>query len=101
MQAQGQAEAEARQQATAQATFAEAAQYIVLAHAMQPTKDVYRNSLRLVQPLLPLPQLRTGFLLTKAASADQHSCSERYVPWEWIHCRLDAAKLTAQVGMWS
>jgi hypothetical protein len=46
-----------------QSTFAHAAQYISLAYAMQPGKQVYADSLSAVQRLLPLPWLRSGPLL--------------------------------------
>ncbi len=38
------------------------AQYICLAHALQPHKDVYRKSLSVVRHMLPLPFLRAGYL---------------------------------------
>lgn len=44
--------------------------YIALAYAMQPSKQVYADSLAAVQRLLPLPWLRSGPLLaTHPASA--------------------------------
>jgi len=39
-----------------------AAQYICLAHALQPSKDIYRKSLGVVRQMLPLPFLRAGYL---------------------------------------
>jgi hypothetical protein len=42
--------------------LAVAAQYICLAHALQPAKDIYRKSLGVVRQMLPLPFLRAGFL---------------------------------------
>eukprot|EP00891_Asterochloris_glomerata_P005577 jgi/Astpho2/5577/Aster-02833 len=44
-------------------TFAQAAQYIMLSYVQQPSKEVYRKSLQVVQQLLPLPHLRAGPLL--------------------------------------
>ena len=42
--------------------LAVAAQYICLAHALQPAKEIYRKSLGVVRQMLPLPFLRAGFL---------------------------------------
>jgi hypothetical protein len=42
--------------------LAVAAQYICLAHALQPSKEIYRKSLGVVRQMLPLPFLRAGFL---------------------------------------
>lgn len=53
---------EKKGQAIAQKLFGLAAQYILLAHALQPRKEVYKKSLNVVKPLLPLPLLRSGLL---------------------------------------
>ncbi|PNW78669.1 hypothetical protein CHLRE_09g387550v5 [Chlamydomonas reinhardtii] len=44
------------------ALFTAAAQYICLAAALQPSRDIYRRSLAVVKPMLPLPFLRAGYL---------------------------------------
>lgn len=59
--------AAAAQQAAARRAYASAAQYIALAAAMQPGKEVYRKSLAIVKPLLALPFLRVGYLAAPAA----------------------------------
>ena len=51
-----------QQQARAEA-LADAAQCIALAAALAPSAPVYARSLALVQPFLPLPRLRAGWLL--------------------------------------
>ena len=61
-----------------QAAFGLAAQYIVLAGMLQPGREVYRRSLGVVQPLLPLPYLRRGFL--QASSPPGPSIEERCAP---------------------
>lgn len=48
--------------AAARALFATAAQYIALAAALQPGKEIYRKSLSVVRQMLPLPFLRAGYL---------------------------------------
>jgi hypothetical protein len=63
-----------------QSTFAHAAQYIALAYAMQPGKQVYSDSLAAVQRLLPLPHLRVGPLL--AAHPDSADGPRE----EWVAC---------------
>ncbi|KAK9806699.1 hypothetical protein WJX73_010014 [Symbiochloris irregularis] len=60
---------EKAQEALIRSTFALAAQYIVLAHVLQPGREVYQRSLGVVQPLLPLPYLRTGWLQALAPAA--------------------------------
>jgi len=62
----GAARARAGHEAAARAAFATAAQYIALAAAAQPQRDVYRKSLAIVRPLLALPFLRAGPLLAAA-----------------------------------
>lgn len=47
--------------------LAGAAQYICLAHALQPSKDIYRKSLAVVRQMLPLPFLRAGYLTSPRA----------------------------------
>jgi hypothetical protein len=47
--------------------LAVAAQYICLAHALQPSKDIYRKSLSVVRQMLPLPFLRAGYLTSPRA----------------------------------
>ena len=59
--------------------FALAAQYIVLAFAQQPGKEVYRRSLGVVRELLPLPAMRAGALLA-ADPASAATCHERRAP---------------------
>ena len=51
-----------QQQARAEA-LADAAQCVALAAALAPAAPVYARSLALVQPFLPLPRLRAGWLL--------------------------------------
>ena len=72
------AERESLEEAAVQAAFALAAQYIVLAGMLQPAREVYRRSLGVVQPLLPLPYLRQGLL--RAASPSGSSIEERCAP---------------------
>lgn len=62
-------------EAVAQQLFGLAAQYILLAHALQPGKDVYKKSLRVIKPLLPLPYLRSG-PLTAMRPQDANLCRE-------------------------
>jgi len=59
-----------------QQLFALAAQYILLAHTLQPGKEVYRKSLQVIKPLLPLPHLRSSFLAA-AVPCTPDSCRER------------------------
>jgi hypothetical protein len=47
--------------------LASAAQYICLAHALQPSKEIYRKSLAVVRQMLPLPFLRAGYLTAPRA----------------------------------
>jgi hypothetical protein len=47
--------------------LAVAAQYICLAHALQPARDIYRKSLSVVRQMLPLPFLRAGYLTAPRA----------------------------------
>eukprot|EP00879_Flechtneria_rotunda_P021099 GHRR01022228.1.p1 GENE.GHRR01022228.1~~GHRR01022228.1.p1 ORF type:complete len:452 (+),score=168.60 GHRR01022228.1:388-1743(+) len=49
--------------------LAVAAQYICLAHALQPSKDIYRKSLSVVRQMLPLPFLRAGYLTAPRATS--------------------------------
>lgn len=74
-----------------QATFAHAAQYIVLAFAMQPGKQVYADSLAAVQRLLPLPHLRSGPLLAVRLG------TEGSPQEEWVACwfGLDSQRMIA------
>lgn len=74
-----------------QATFAHAAQYIVLAYAMQPGKRVYADSLAAVQRLLPLPFLRSGPLLAVRPGTEGSPREE------WVNCwfGLDSARMAA------
>lgn len=46
-----------------------AAQYIALAHALQPAKEVYRKSLPVVRHMLPLPFLRAGAAVALSVAA--------------------------------
>ena len=46
-----------------QSLFQRAAQYVCLAFALEPFKEVYRRSLAVVRAQLPLPFLRSGYLL--------------------------------------
>ncbi|WIA29190.1 hypothetical protein OEZ86_011701 [Tetradesmus obliquus] len=62
---QGDTDAPASRQAkdiSVRTLLAVAAQYICLAHALQPSKEIYRKSLGVVRQMLPLPFLRAGFL---------------------------------------
>lgn len=54
-------------EAAARAALAGAAQYICLAHALSPGKEVYRKSLAVVRTMLPLPFLRAGYLTAPRA----------------------------------
>ena len=79
-------------------TFGLAAQYIILAHALQPSKEVYQKSLHVIQPLLPLPHLRAGFL-TAADPATAHSCNERCGPTaSWTSLSLSTYRYTVLEG---
>lgn len=62
-------------EAVAQQLFGLAAQYILLAHALQPGKEVYQKSLNVIKPLLPLPFLRSGLLNIMKIQEDS-SCQE-------------------------
>lgn len=57
--------------------LAVAAQYICLAHALQPSKDIYRKSLSVVRQMLPLPFLRAGYLTSPRARSIR-SVTETY-----------------------
>ena len=59
--------------------FALAVQYIALAAALQPDKEVYQASLGVVHALLPLPYLRAG-LLRAADPETASSHAERRAP---------------------
>lgn len=74
-----------------QATFAHAAQYIVLAYAMHPGKQVYADSLAAVQRLLPLPHLRSGPLLAVRPG------TEGTPREEWVSCwfGVDSERMAA------
>ena len=61
----GQPERAAEERAV-RCAFADAAQYILLAAALQPAVEVFEQSLTAVQRLLPLPYLRAGALLVAA-----------------------------------
>lgn len=56
------------------------ARYISLAYAMQPSKQVYADSLSAVQRLLPLPWLRSGPLLAV------HPQTEGTPGEQWVPC---------------
>ncbi len=57
-------------------TFRLAAQYIALSFALQPGRDVYARSLKVVRPLLPGGHLRGGFLTAVHPDTDR-TCAER------------------------
>lgn len=59
--------------------FTNAAQYIMLAHALQPGVKVYEDSLAAVQRILPLPYLRAGPLLV-AAPGTEGTPAEEWLP---------------------
>jgi hypothetical protein len=61
-QQQQSAEARGRRDAALRALYAAAGQYICLAHALRPQREVYRRSLGIVRQMLPLPFLRAGYL---------------------------------------
>lgn len=46
-----------------------AAEYICLAHALQPSKDIYKKSLSVVRQMLPLPFLRAGYFTAPRAKS--------------------------------
>lgn len=50
--------------ASVQSLFQMAAQYVCLAFALEPFKEVYQRSLDVVRAQLPLPFLRSGYLLS-------------------------------------
>ena len=75
----GAAAAAAADEEASERMFALAAQYIVLAFALQPGKEVYRRSLGVVRELLPLPAMRAGALLA-ADPASAATCHERRAP---------------------
>lgn len=79
MQDPGAAAAAAADEEASERMFALAAQYIVLAFALQPGKEVYRRSLGVVRELLPLPAMRAGALLA-ADPASAATCHERRAP---------------------
>ena len=72
----GAAAAAAADEEASERLFRLAAQYIVLAFALQPGKEVYRRSLGVVRELLPRPALRCGTLLA-ADPATAGTCHER------------------------
>ena len=72
----GAAAAAAADEEASERLFRLAAQYIVLAFALQPGKEVYRRSLGVVRELLPRPALRCGTLLA-AEPATAGTCHER------------------------
>jgi hypothetical protein len=75
--------------------LAVAAQYICLAHALQPSRDIYRKSLAVVRQMLPLPFLRAGYLtLPRARSIG--GVTEAHVR-EW--CVLDHRSLRQASGV--
>ena len=73
------AAAAAADEAAGERLFRLAAQYIALAAALQPGKEVYRRSLGVVRELLPRPALRAGALLA-ADPAAAGTCHERRAP---------------------
>ena len=79
LQDPGAAAAAAADEEASERMFALAAQYIVLAFALQPGKEVYRRSLGVVRELLPLPAMRAGALLA-ADPASAATCHERRAP---------------------
>ena len=86
------AAAAAADEAAGERLFRLAAQYIALAAALQPGKDVYRRSLGVVRELLPRPALRAGALLA-ADPAAAGTCHERRAPAFALLCRLCACLL--------
>ncbi|KXZ54112.1 hypothetical protein GPECTOR_5g214 [Gonium pectorale] len=68
-------------EARLRALFGAAAQYITLAAALQPGKDIYRRSLAVVRPLLPLPFLRAGYLTAPAAATLGGPCETWRREW--------------------
>ncbi|KAK9826480.1 hypothetical protein WJX81_003553 [Elliptochloris bilobata] len=73
----GAAAAAAADEEASERMFRLAAQYIVLAFALQPGKEVYRRSLGVVSELLPRPALCAGALLA-ADPASAGTCHERW-----------------------
>ena len=66
-------------------TFRLAAQYIALSFALQPGRDVYARSLKVVRPLLPGGHLRGGFLTAVHPDTDR-TCAERCkMHFTWFH----------------
>jgi len=60
------------------ALFQMAAQYVCLAFALEPYKEVYQSSYAVVRAQLPLPYLRSGYL-RKMAPGPAPLCQERWV----------------------
>lgn len=87
--------------------LAGAAQYICLAHALQPSKDIYRKSLAVVRQMLPLPFLRAGFL-TAPRARSIGSVTETYRrDWFVLDQRslrqashMESSLSTAGAGVW-
>ncbi|EFJ43333.1 hypothetical protein VOLCADRAFT_121444 [Volvox carteri f. nagariensis] len=69
--------------------FTAAAQYICLAAALQPGRDIYRRSLAVVKPLLPLPFLRAGYLMAPLA----HTLGSAGEMWRRVWFVLDHTSL--------
>ncbi|CAJ2628337.1 protein HLB1 [Trifolium pratense] len=49
--------------------YSQSAIYIAAAHALKPNYSVYSSALRLVRSMLPLPQLKVGYLTAPPAGA--------------------------------
>ncbi|CAL8468113.1 g7652 [Coccomyxa elongata] len=77
--------AERSEEAAVAQTFRLAAQYIALSFALQPGRDVYARSLKVVRPLLPGGHLRGGFLTAVRPDTDR-TCAER---WERSYFVID------------
>lgn len=59
--------------------YAHAACYIALSYGLQPGTQVYQNSFSAVERLLPLPYLRTGFLLVLDPRSQVNTYHETWV----------------------
>ena len=72
-----------------QALFQMAAQYVCLAFALEPFKEVYQRSLSVVRSQLPLPFLRSGYLMLvrpDSIGTIQVTCHAWTLPWHTARC---------------
>ncbi|GLC41926.1 hypothetical protein PLESTF_000101200 [Pleodorina starrii] len=84
-----------QREARARCLFSAAAQYICLAATLQPGRDIYRRSLAVVKPMLPLPFLRAGYLTAPLA----HSLGSPNETWRRAWFVLDQVSLRSASEM--